>query len=232
MRQLHGFLHGGLERRFPVSRQACSSSWQSKRYRMAFSFFDRWKMDAQVRTSVRHIPATQSALKLMWTQEDLPRAKIERLIAGEGERLRAIRLRALQESPDAFATTWEQAAVQPPESWERQLQQLATFVATVDDSDVGLARGARHDRVNDAAYLLSVWVAPDVRRQGIASDLIDAVGDWARNEGLSRLLLDVAEKNAPALALYLQKGFVPNGDFTTLPPPREYIREMQLEMRL
>ena len=70
---------------------------------------------------------------------------IEHLSAGDGERLRAIRLRALRDAPDAFGTTLEEAAAQPPESWDRQLEQLATFVATGGGYDLGLVRGTLHD---------------------------------------------------------------------------------------
>ncbi len=158
--------------------------------------------------------------------------KIERLKAGDGERLRSIRLRALADAPEAFETTFEEAAAKTLESWEGQLQELATFVATADGCDVGMARGAHHDQRRDTGYLISMWVAPEARRRRIAADLIDAVVGWARSEGFSRLILDVAEGNAPAVALYIHKGFVPNGTFSTMPPPREHIREIQLEMRL
>ena len=102
-------------------------------------------------------------------------ATIERLIAGDGQRLRAIRLRALRDAPDAFGTTVEEAAAEPLESWERQLQQVDAYVATAGGCDLGLARGARHDRWSDTGYLLSMWVAPEVRRQGIGADLVQAV---------------------------------------------------------
>jgi GNAT superfamily N-acetyltransferase len=159
-------------------------------------------------------------------------ATIERLSAGDGGRLRAIRLRALRDAPDAFGTTLDEATSQPPESWELQLNQLVTFVAAASGCDAGIVRGALHDRFNDTGYLLSMWVAPETRRQGIGSALIDAVVDWARTEGLNYLLLDVAEMNAPAIGLYTRKGFVPNGAFSTLPPPREHVREIQMAMKL
>ena len=139
---------------------------------------------------------------------------------------------ALTDAPDAFGTTLEEAEARAPESWDDQLTQLATFVATASGCDMGLVRGAPPDHLTDTGYLLSMWVAPEARRQGIGSALVDAVVDWARAQGLSYLLLDVAERNAPAMALYLQKGFVPNGAFGTLPPPREHIREIQLAVRL
>jgi GNAT superfamily N-acetyltransferase len=161
-----------------------------------------------------------------------PPPTIDHLGAGDGERLRAIRLRALRDAPDAFSTTLEEATARPPESWERQLEQLATFVATASGRDVGLVRGTPHDRFRDAGCLISMWVAPEARRQGIGSALVDAVVHWARARGLNRVLLEVVASNTPAIALYARKGFVPSVEVDTLPPPPSHDREIQLVMRL
>jgi GNAT superfamily N-acetyltransferase len=45
--------------------------------------------------------------------------KIERLSAGDEERLRAIRLQALSDSPDAFGTTFNEASVLSVTDWRR-----------------------------------------------------------------------------------------------------------------
>ncbi|MEO7191916.1 MAG: GNAT family N-acetyltransferase [Vicinamibacterales bacterium] len=158
--------------------------------------------------------------------------KIERLGVGDGERLRAIRLRALREAPDAFGTTLEEATAQPSEDWECQLDQLATFVAVASGDDLGLVRGSADDQVPDAGYLISMWVAPEARRHGIGSVLVDAVVNWARTQGMKRLLLDVGETNKPAIALYSAQGFVPSGEVGTLPPPRDHVCEIQLVLEL
>ena len=158
--------------------------------------------------------------------------RIDRLDVGDGERLRAIRLRALRDTPDAFETTVEEAEARPLESWHRQLEQLETFVATAGGHDVGLVRGTRHDHFRDAGYLVSMWVAPEARRLGIGSALVDAVARWAKTQGFNRLLLDVGEKNSPAIGLYTRKGFVPSGEVGTLPPPRDHVREIQMVMRI
>lgn len=159
-------------------------------------------------------------------------ATIERLSGGDTGRLRAIRLRALSDAPDAFATTFDEAVAWLPENWARQLAELATFVATTDGDDIGLVRGVPHRDDPDAGFLLSMWVAPETRRQGIGSALVDAVVDWAQSRGFKRLALDVAESNATATAFYLRKGFVPNGLVGALPPPREHVREIQMVMQL
>ena len=160
------------------------------------------------------------------------RVIIERLRAGDGERLRAIRLRSLRDAPDAFATTFEEAAALSLEMWNRQPEQLATFVATERGTDVGLVRGALPDHPQGAAHLVSMWVAPEARRQGVGSALVEAVVQWARGEGVMRLLLDVSELNEPAIAFYARKGFIPTGIVGTLPPPREHVREIQMGMSL
>ena len=159
-------------------------------------------------------------------------ASIERLGSGDGERLRAIRLRALRESPDAFGTTLEEAAARPPESWDREIEELATFVATAGGGDLGLVRGAPDEHSRDAGYLISMWVAPEARRQAIGSALVDADVGWARAQGLNRLFLDVGESNTAAIALYARKGFVPTGELGSLPPPRDQVREIQMVLRL
>lgn len=157
---------------------------------------------------------------------------IIRLAPQEGLRLRAIRLRALAEAPDAFASTHGQAAALPPGSWAAQLREMPTFVAVADGEDVGLVRGARDDSRAGAAWLISMWVAPEVRGRGVGEALIDAVVEWARASGARRLLLDVGDHNRPAIALYARKGFEPNGTTGSLPAPRSHIREHQRELRL
>lgn len=144
-------------------------------------------------------------------------------------RLRAIRLRALADSPDAFGTTLDEAGVLPIEDWQRQLAQLVTFIARTDERDVGIIRTAHHDERDATAWLLSMWVSPEMRRKGIASSLVDSVVAWARGEGRRRIVLDVTETNAAAIALYRAKGFSPNGTIGMLPPPRQHIRECQME---
>lgn len=157
---------------------------------------------------------------------------IKHLAADEGLRLRTIRLRALADVPDAFGSTYDEAAARPMDSWTKQLQKIATFVAVVNGEDVGLVRGVRDDLLPDAAWLISMSVSPKVRGQGVGEALIDAVVEWARISGARRVLLDVGDHNQPAIALYARKGFEPNGTIGSLPPPRSHIREHQLELQL
>ena len=153
---------------------------------------------------------------------------IECLQPGDEERLRALRLRALQDAPTAFDTTVAEALQWSAASWAQQLRDLATFVAVLEGQDVGMVRGAPSTKGDGAAYLISMWVAPEHRRLGVGGALIDAVIAWATGVGAQTLLLDVGEQNEGAIALYRRKGFVRNGKRSTLPAPRQYIHECQM----
>jgi GNAT superfamily N-acetyltransferase len=146
-------------------------------------------------------------------------------------RVRAVRLRALADAPDAFSTTLEQDRARPDEDWRARLStdRTATFLATTADGDVGMAVGAPYDGSPGAAGLFGMWVDPRARGGGVGGALVDAVLAWARSRGYRRILLDVGDENAAAIALYARRGFVPNGVTGTLPPPRTHVREHQRE---
>jgi GNAT superfamily N-acetyltransferase len=158
--------------------------------------------------------------------------QIDELGPTEGLRLRAIRLRALADSPDAFGDTLAAASARAPEEWAKQVADLPTFVAVVDGEDAGMVRAARDSRDASSAWLLSMWVAPAHRRRGIGARLIGEVVAWARAQGCRRILLEVADENPSAIALYASQGFIPNGCLGSLPPPRHHILEHQRELRL
>lgn len=127
-----------------------------------------------------------------------------------------------------FGSTYEETAARPPESWPEQLRRLATFVAAHDGADVGVVRGGELEVGSGVAFLLSMWVAPPFRGQGVGEALIDAVVGWARARGLSMVVLDVGHHNAHAIALYTRKGFEPIDDQGTLDPDKEHRRGLRL----
>jgi ribosomal protein S18 acetylase RimI-like enzyme len=59
----------------------------------------------------------------------------------------------------------------------------------------------------ERAELASLGVAPDVRRTGVGSMLVEAVNDAARSIGLERLWLCTTNDNLAALALYQRCGY-------------------------
>ena len=62
--------------------------------------------------------------------------------------------------------------------------------------------------VGDIAELQRIAVAPAYRRRGMATALLGAVVAAARDAGADRLLLEVREDNADALAFYAAHDFI------------------------
>jgi ribosomal protein S18 acetylase RimI-like enzyme len=159
---------------------------------------------------------------------------IGRAAPGEWERVRRVRLRALADTPDAFGTTLAQDEARPDDQWRARLadSHAATFVASAGGEDVGLVTGRPYEEVAGSAGLFGMWVAPSQRGRGIAGELVDAVVAWARASRFERVLLDVADANAAAIALYASKGFEPTGVTGSLPAPREHVAEHQRSLEL
>src|SRR5215470_10711826 len=99
---------------------------------------------------------------------------IERLRTEDWARLKAIRLRALADAPDAFGSTFEQVSLWLDTRWQEQCRTIPTFVAVIDGSDAGMVRAVVSAEHNDAVFVISMWVGSDTRRRGVASGLIDA----------------------------------------------------------
>lgn len=65
----------------------------------------------------------------------------------------------------------------------------------------------------DAAMLHALEVAPALRRQGTAHNMMRAAANWAQDAGASRLFLLVTEANEPARRLYASLGMQVVGQY-------------------
>lgn len=98
---------------------------------------------------------------------------------------------------------WSEALVR--EGVTGGLPTVRYLVAEQDGLVVGYAAASI---VTDIAELQRVAVDPGRRRAGVASGLLDAVLAEATAAGADRLLLEVRESNAGAIAFYASRGFV------------------------
>jgi GNAT superfamily N-acetyltransferase len=57
------------------------------------------------------------------------------------------------------------------------------------------------------AWITDLAVVHRLRRQGVASALILAAQQWARQKGYHRLVLEMQPKNYPAICMALKLGF-------------------------
>ena len=65
--------------------------------------------------------------------------------------------------------------------------------------------------VLDEGYITNVAVAPEYRRQGIASELLEVFRRFGEGNRLAFLTLEVRASNAPARALYTRHGYAEVG---------------------
>lgn len=61
------------------------------------------------------------------------------------------------------------------------------------------------------SHVITIDVAPEMRRQGVGRMLIEALERRVAAQGMTRLLLEVAERNVSAYAFYSRLGFVETG---------------------
>ncbi|OXM66715.1 GNAT family N-acetyltransferase [Amycolatopsis vastitatis] len=85
--------------------------------------------------------------------------------------------------------------------------QVGYGIATLDGVTAGAVRGAV---VDGWLHVGRLEVSPAFRRRGLASALMAAVHTWGAEHGADRAVLEVAEGNAGALALYAGLGYAPH----------------------
>ena len=120
------------------------------------------------------------------------------------------RLAALKEAPYAFGSRfsdWENAS---KERWCKRLSipGACQLIAFLHGAPVGMAGSLRADDEPGTAVLVSMWVSPAERGNGVGDALVGAIEKWARDNGAARLLLEVVDSNHAARNLYRRNGFV------------------------
>jgi GNAT superfamily N-acetyltransferase len=134
--------------------------------------------------------------------------------------LRDVRLRALATDPSAFLDTHADASTVPDELWKRRAtpsDQTVAFAVEIDGRLEGLV-SAFVATDPKTAFLVAMWVAPELRGTGVARGLVESVIDWARGRSFARMCLSVEPNNERAARLYQRCGFVE----TSKPPPFPY----------
>jgi GNAT superfamily N-acetyltransferase len=160
---------------------------------------------------------------------------VRRLLAGKWREWRVLRLAALRDAPESFASSYEREAGLPDDEWDRRASRLASapdramLVAELDGRLIGCAGlfadadGAR------ASWLVAMWVAPEHRKRGVGRALVAAAAALSRTRGDAAIRLLVVAGNDAARALYRRAGFADTG--RTLPLPRDpSIAEVEMEM--
>lgn len=153
----------------------------------------------------------------------------------EWELLKAIRLEALRESPDAFCMTYDEAVAYEDEVWielssaDTSGSASVSILALDAAEPIGMAAGILCDE--SQLEVLTLFVRPRFRGTGIAQNLMNKVEAWARARGAQRVVLDVEAGNDRAGAFYAHIGYRPTGKRETY-PGRSWLHRLELAKSL
>ncbi|MFG2830177.1 GNAT family N-acetyltransferase [Streptomyces sp. NPDC048434] len=149
---------------------------------------------------------------------------IRPVTADEWKKLKELRLAALADpvARVAFNETFEAAAGQPDEFWQRRASSLdeggaaLTFVGEAEDGSWGgmVVVLVERDKEVPQTHMVGVYVRPEHRGTGLARELFAAAIGWSWDlvdPVVERVRLWVHEENARAAGLYRSLGFVTTG---------------------
>jgi len=137
---------------------------------------------------------------------------------------KAVRLRALQDTPHAFGATYANESQLTDAEWIQRTERWSGekgigFLAIDGDAACGIAGSFLEQDDATRAKLISMWTAPTHRRRGVGQLLVNEVLNWARSRNARTLLLMVTSHNEPAIRFYEHLGFTRTG--RTQPYPND-----------
>jgi ribosomal protein S18 acetylase RimI-like enzyme len=126
---------------------------------------------------------------------------------------RQIRLEALQNSPQAYTTTYQEMIDKPESFWQDRLVNAAAgkdswlLFARVDERIAGII-GAFLPEGSDRAVIVSFYVTPKYRGKGVSTALMDAIlSELRQNDTIQTVELAVTHSQEAAIGLYKRFGF-------------------------
>lgn len=123
---------------------------------------------------------------------------------------RQARLAALQDSPDAFAASYEEEEQFDESVWRDRMNRSRRLLAEADGEPVGVVSiGNRPDTDDRTTELFGLWVVPERRGSGVAWQLVKAGVRQATADGFGFLAYWVGTDNGRGVAFASSFGFRP-----------------------
>jgi GNAT superfamily N-acetyltransferase len=141
---------------------------------------------------------------------------VPRVISGDDwASFRALRLKALADSPDAFGVTLAEAEANPEAVWRDRAAGPGPLLMAFEDEHPVAMGGLYAPENSEEAFVWGMWVDPAVRGQGLGARILRELLDWGRR--LDRAVsLHVTEGNDRARRLYEAHAFTSTGEWQPL----------------
>ena len=125
------------------------------------------------------------------------------------DRLRALRLAALKDTPAAFGAKYDDEVNKPISEWSDRLKNTAWCFVVADGVDIGLLAVDRSEKDrNSDCWLSSWWISEAFRGQGLAALMMDWVIKLSQENEWKIIGLGVWPENLRARNAYKKLGFV------------------------
>lgn len=139
---------------------------------------------------------------------------LKRLSAENWNDYKSIRLESVEDSPEAFASTYSKIdKVMTEKDWKDWLN--AYIIGAYDDDDnlIGCMALLRNTsgRNNHAANIYGAYVKKNYRNQGVGTMLLEKIIEQATAVGIEIIYLHVTVTQVQAINLYKKLGFVSYG---------------------
>jgi ribosomal protein S18 acetylase RimI-like enzyme len=164
----------------------------------------------------------------------MTQARIVRVDVSDWMTYRSMRLSALQDAPDAFASLYEDQTGYTDDQWQRRLASASPatdypVLAMIGDEPAGMAWAVVEPAEQPVGKIFQMWVKPEHRGLGIGRLILLDLLNWLKSKSALSAFLGVTCGNSPAKLLYESCGFLPVGD----PEPlREGSELLAQEMRV
>ena len=125
------------------------------------------------------------------------------------DRLRALRLAALKDTPAAFGAKYDDEVNKPISEWSDRLKNTAWCFVVADGVDIGLLAVDRSEKDrNSDCWLSSWWIKEEFRGKDIAQLMLDWVIKLSKENTWQVIGLGVWPENLRARSAYKKLGFV------------------------
>ena len=133
---------------------------------------------------------------------------IRQLKREDAENFREIRLSGLKKNPEMFGSTYEVESQKPIELFIECIEKSVIWGAYHAGQIIGVIIFLQDTSLKSAhkANIYGFYVEPQFRNQGVATHLLHAVIDFAKQH-VEQILLSVASNNEAAIHLYKKNGF-------------------------
>lgn len=139
---------------------------------------------------------------------------ITKLPSSRWQDYKKLRLEAVEDSPQSFLATTEETNQETQAEWKNKIENMF-FAIDEKDNLVGMI-GCYQEKLTKQqhiANIVSFYIKPEYRRQGLGRELIKTAIDFAKTKKeIEKIQLGVITTQKPAIELYKSIGFATIGE--------------------